>query len=271
MFENCLIVKMKRSRPAQVVRDSAATASYNEEKEADASGIYKHLFKNEPLVNALNNCYTNMYLFHTKNSRPWLDEGMRMIDGVHYLDYIKGVDNFRTQLQDTLTKIKEVYDEMVQRDIVRLKNLGNACDYPSYDSYAASWKVDVNLRPVPQKGDFRVQIPQEVADGLEQQLQDLGVKISSSLRSEIKGAFDHVYSQLNKPDAERRLFTSLLDNLHDLLDRVPILNLCGDPDVNSVASGLTTVIANYNIKELRLYEAARRSFISETKALLETL
>jgi len=97
------------------------------------------------------------------------------------------------------------------------------------------------------------------------------VKISSSLRTEIKGAFDHVYSQLNKPDAERRLFTSLLDNLHDLLDRVPILNLCGDADVNSVASGLTTVIANYNIKELRLYDAARRSFISETKALLETL
>lgn len=270
MFEDCLLVKMKRSRPGQVVLDNQATHNYNEEKQTDAT-IYKHLFKTNKHVNTLNNIYQNMYQFHIKHSLPWADEGSRIISSNHYMDYMTGINNYQDQIALTLNAIEPEYDQMILDDMSRLTSMGNEHDYPPYDRFKNAWKVDVRFRPVPQSGDYRVEIPQEIKDALEKDLSELSQASLSLVKRDIVEAFQHAHTQIQKDDGERRLFQSMLDNIKDLLERVPKLNITGDLPLNAWCQKMTTVIDQYTIKDLRTFQAARSSFFLDTQELLEKL
>lgn len=271
MFENCLLVKMTRKRPTQRTQDQLATVAYNTEKDTDVQ-IYKHLFKTDPLVNALNSCYTDLYTYHTKHSLPWLDRGFRMIYGPECAAYLEDTNKLQATLADILKKIEPCYDEMVKKDLERLKTLGNAADYPDYNTYAGSWKVDISFRPVPQSGDYRVQVPQEITDGLEQSLQDLGVETNKYLQDELVVALLNAIESVNKDDKERRLFTSMLTNLEDLANRVNKLNVLNNSMLADACNKvLTTVIPNYSIGELRKFAPARVAFASDLETIVNSL
>ena len=174
-------------------------------------------------------------------------------------------------MQATLKEIEPVYSDMVAADVHRLKELGNLCDYPSFADYARSWQLVVDFRPVPQTGDYRVSVPQEITDGLEQQLQDLGVTTKKLLRDTIKKEFSDLMETLKKPDGERRLFNSALVNLEDLLTRTKTLNVLNDDDLNNVCDRLTTVISQYDVADLRKFPDARTEFNLSVTKELETL
>jgi hypothetical protein len=262
---------MTRKRPAQRTQDQLATQAYNTEKDTDVQ-IYKHLFKTDSLVHSLNNCYTDMYMYHVKHTLPWMDRGVRMIDNSQYINYMTEVGKYRDTLDSILKAIEPKYDDMVKEDLARLKSLGNAADYPDYNSFANAWKVDVSFRPVPQSGDFRVQVAQEVADGLEQSLQDLGVETTKYLRQELVEALEAAVLAVNKDDKERRLFASMLTNLEDLANRVNKLNVLNNSTLTTACDKvLTTVIPNYSIEELRKFAPARVAFASDLQLLLTSL
>ena len=270
MYENCLLAKMTRKRPQSEKYDSQASLNYNNEKETEVK-IYKDLFKGNNLVNALNNCYADAYQYHIHHTQPWLDRGFRIIFGEFILNYMKNVGDYRNVIQKTLKEIEPVYDDMVAADLRRLKELGNPLDYPAFTDYARSWQLDVDFRPVPQVGDYRVTVPQEIADRLEQQLQDLGVANQQMLKDNIKHEFKEFFENLNKPDGERRLFEASLSNLVDLVERTRVLNVLNDTTLTAVLDRLTTVIALYDIKDLRKFPEARVDFISTMTKELEPL
>lgn len=270
MFENCLLVKMTRKRPQAEKYDSQATYNYNSEKETDVK-IYKDLFKGNKLVNALNNCYTDAYVYHVHHTLPWLDKGFRMIFGPNVVSYMTHIGECRATMETLLKEIEPQYQDMVTADLGRLKELGNPIDYPTFADFAGSWKLMVDFRPVPQTGDYRIAVPQEITDGLQQQLQDLGVKTKELLRSNLKHEFKNFYEALEKPDKERRLFESTFDGLYDLVKRTYDLNVLNDTDLTYVLDRLTTVMANFSLADLRKFPEARQEFITSTSTELEKL
>ena len=270
MFDSCLLVKMTRKRPQSEKLDTQASYNYNTEKETDIK-IYKDLFKGNRLVNALNNTYADAYMHHIHHTLPWLDRGFRMIDNTQYLNYMKAMGDYKNDIDKTLKEIEPVYDNMVAADLGRLKKLGNPIDYPTFADYARGWQLVVEFRPVPQSGDYRVAVAQEIADGLEQQLQDLGVSTQAMLKNNLKKEFTDFFDNLNKADGERRLFESSLTNLVDLVERTKVLNVLKDQTLSDVLDRLTTVIALYDIKDLRKFPEARVDFISTMTKELEPL
>lgn len=270
MFENCLLVKMTRKRPQAEKYDSQASYNYNSEKETDIK-IYKDLFKGNKLVNALNNCYSDAYVYHIHHTLPWLDRGFRMIFGPNCAKYMQNVGEYRATMETLLKEIEPVYQDMVASDLARLKELGNPIDYPTYSDFARSWQLVVDFRPVPQVGDYRVSVPQEVADGLQQQLQDLGVKTKDLLRDRLKQEFKDFFETLNKPDRERRLFDSTFNELVSLVKRTKDLNVLNDTDLDYTLDRLNTVLANFTIQDLRKYPEARTEFITSTSLELDKL
>jgi hypothetical protein len=270
MFESCLLVKMTRKRPASEKLDTQASYNYNTEKDTDIK-IYKDLFKGDRKVNALNNAYSDAYQYHIHHTLPWLDRGLRIIDNTQYLNYMQKMGDFRNEIDKTLKEIEPVYDAMVVSDLGRLKELGNALDYPAFTEFARAWQLVVEFRPVPQAGDYRVAVAQEVADGLQQQLQDLGVTTQAMLKNNLKTEFKEFFENLAKADGERRLFESSLTNLVDLVERTKVLNVLNDATLTNVLDRLTTVIALYDIKDLRKFPEARVEFTTSISKELEPL
>ena len=270
MFENRLLVKMTRKRPPNEKYDSNASFNYSVEKETEVK-IYKDLFKGNQLVNVLNNNYTGAYLYHVQHTLPWLDRGFRMIFGPECPNYMKVIGDYRDAIQATLKKIEPVYKDMVDVDLARLKELGNPIDYPSFADYSRSWQLVVEFRPVPQVGDYRVTVPQEITTGLQQQLQDLGVTTQKLLRDNLKDEFNRFFETLKKPDGERRIFENSLSKLIDLVKRTKNLNVLDDTDLNDVLERLTTVMPLYDVGDLRKFPEARQEFISSTSTELEKL
>lgn len=270
MFENCLLVKMTRKRPADEKYDRQATYNYNTERDTDIK-IYKDLFKGNKLVNYLNNVYAEAYQYHVSHTLPWLDRGLRMIDNTQYLSYMQKMGEYRETLNKTLKEIEPQYDNMVSADLGRLKELGNPLDYPSFTDYARAWQLVVEFRPVPQAGDYRVAVAQEVTNGLEQQLKDLGMTTQDMLKNNLKQEFSNFMGILKKPDKERRLFESSLNNLTDLIERTKTLNVLNDEILAYVLDRLTTVIPLYSIDDLRKFPDARQDFITTITTELEKL
>ena len=270
MFDSCLLVKMTRKRPQAEKYDSQASYNYNAERETDIK-IYKDLFKGNRKVNLLNNVYAEAYQYHIHHTLPWLDRGLRMIDNTQYLHYMQKMGEFRNEIDKTLKEIEPEYDNMVATDLGRLKELGNPLDYPAFSEYSRAWQLVVEFRPVPQVGDYRVAVAQEITNGLQQQLQDLGVTTQKMLRNNLKQEFGNFMETLKKPDGERRIFDVSLTNLDELVQRTKGLNVLSDPDLTYVLDRLTTVIPLYDVKDLRKFPEARVDFCETMSKILETI
>jgi len=200
---------------------------------ANAGRYNKRLLPKAALA-ALNAAQNQARKTHYRHTLPWDDAGARLLPVANYERYTHALDELIERIFTERERFLSDYDSHVERARLDLGRLFKRDDYPSREELRVRYSARYRIEPVPDSGHFladlgagenvrvRRDIEHQVSLRLNGALGDLYRRLGE--------AVGHVCERLSEDEnGKPRVFRdSLIENLRELVDIVPRLNLFGD-------------------------------------------
>lgn len=221
-----------------------------------AGNYHKKLLAGTEALDSLHKVVNAVRQWHYGNTLPWADNGTRLLPMANFFDYKAMAGDFRTMFYSTADEFCAEYPNLVSAAAFTLGDLFNADDYPSVESIRGKNKFHIVYSPVPDVGDFRVDIPNEYREELQ--------KISDErTAAAMKDAWDRLHECLTHMSnklvgGEKQVFRdTLVTNATDLCSVLTRLNVTNDPKLEHARRELEKALVGVDAKELRKNEAVR--------------
>lgn len=205
---------------------------------------------------------------------PWT------FDGVNVVSTTTLWNGFDQEMQDRQKQFYAMRDDVLleyanarQAAQFRLGSMFDATEYPSVDEVSTKFYFDYSYHPVPQAGDFRVDVSNQGLQFLQEQFEREANKAvaeaMTSLWERVKKTTETLSNQLRvSKDEKGKLYQSTLDTALDLCNMMKDLNLTGDPKMERMRRDLFSTLNGMDLNDLKKDETARLSVKQEIDDLL---
>lgn len=234
---------------------------------ARAGNYHKKLLAGTEALDGLHKVVSNIRQWHYENTLPWADNGQRLLPMANFFDYKAMMADFNRQFNDAAENFYAQYGDLVSAAAFTLGDLFNADDYPSVDQIRTKNKFNVMFSPVPDAGDFRVDIPNEYREELQ--------KVSDErVAHAMKDAWDRLHDCLSRMSeklagAEKQIFRdSLVTNAVDLCAALTKLNVTNDAKLEDARQKLERALVGIDAKELRKSDDTRKDVKARVDEIL---
>lgn len=136
--------------------------------------------------------------------------------------------------------------------------------YPSRDELRARFRVEFSVRPFPQSTHFESHLADIYGNQLDSLIESRTQDAIASLWEQMLAPVSKMAETLANPDAIFR--NSLVENIQDICDRVPLLNLRNDPAIERAANEIRT-LCERDPDEFRNAPAIRKETAEKAAAL----
>jgi hypothetical protein len=269
-----MLVKLTRNSWYGFSKDKAASEAAKAAAGAtalDAGNFNKRLLPKEALK-PVRNVENKIYAKHSDLTVPWYFNGVDFLPSKLFLLYTETMRALKDEHTAAVAALVQQYPVYRANRAKELGTMFNTEDYPPPDVLRDSFNIDIRFMPVPEVGDFRVDIENEELAKLEANLKrDLTEAQRLAMHSvwtRIVTVLDHVYDRLSDP--EKIFRDSLIDNALQLSELLSGLNITGDPRMELVAKGISTDVCKHSADTIRTDPDVRMAVAASVRILTET-
>jgi hypothetical protein len=259
--------KLDRGATAKVTADNAASSK--------AAKVHKNLMEGSHLRDKIASLAAECRAQHLRVTLPWNDGGQRLLPTSYFLEYKAKMNDYRTAFDTMVNDFVTEYPALVQTAQNYLGGLFNAEDYPSADEVRSKFSFDLAFSPVPESGDFRLDIPATALAELSQQYEaSFNSRMADAMRDpweRMHKALAAITEKLTDKDGEgkKRYHDSLLENVHDLCGLLTHLNVAKDPKLEGARREVESMLAGTSMDLIRESAVARATTKSKVDAILK--
>ena len=194
---------------------------------------------------------------HYENSLPWDDKGARLLTVSNYEHYTELMNALRERVVRQRARFIEDYDDYVDQARLDLGKLFRIEDYPSKEALQGKFAIRYRITPVPDADHFIAKLATDDTDRvkrdierhIEEQLHDAVGDLYRRLGEAVGRVSDRLQEDGNgKPLVFRN---SMIENIRDLVDVVPRLNIFGDDALARLCEQVKDRIASVEPDALR--------------------
>lgn len=195
--------------------------------------------------------------YHTSHTAPWGRDGVQILTNKLFTDYAQSMNKFEAEFWDAVNDFHGVYPQLIMDARNKLNGMFNPADYPDPQVIRSKFAFKVTFDPVPEAGDFRVSISQDEADMIRAQIEERS-------QTAVKDAMQAVWARLLKAtehmaqkckdklrDEKTRLYYSMVDNLKELVEILPALNITNDPDLDRMVQKVRDELLDADVDRLK--------------------
>lgn len=218
--------------------DRSVSAEVDVAHSAQDGGRYNKLLISKAALDPLAQHAGRVRKYHYSMTLPWGDNGDRLLPAKAYMDYTKAMRSFKDE-SEKLTKAFVIeYPQLVTDARNRLGTMYDAQDYPPASDIHDRFGLAVGFMPVPDSKDFRVDVGDEA-------LEEIRAGINASVAERQAGAVKECWTRLftvvnalyTMMCKDKPLFKdSLIENIRDLVELVPKLNITDDQDLATMCA-----------------------------------
>lgn len=228
-----------------------------------AAQTKKNLFAGTSLRKDIEKFAARVRLYHNLHTMPWADKGERLLPTKLFLDYKQAMNVYETQFNAMCEQFFNNYNNLVAEAPLHLGSLFKAEDYPSVEEVKEKFAFRFGMKPLPEAGDFRLDIPaadmSQLRTQYEQQYQE---KLAEAMRTPWQRLYDLLKNMSEKladddSDTKKRYHDSLVTNATDLCDLLGKLNITNDPDLEKARRALETAMVGIDIEDIKESAAVR--------------
>lgn len=239
---------------------------------SDAGRFVKNLLPDES-IEPIRKLDGEIRQFHYDNTVPWGDDGLRLLPILRYDPYMEKMRQKRAARESLVQKFLENYQGWVENASARLHGLYNPNDYPPRDVVARKFQFKLQCQPVPDAGDFRVDVPNEELDALRRSVDERVAEAAKLAHQDVCRRLAEplaaMVERLSQPDAIFR--DTLVGNLREIVGLIPALNLTGDPQLEAVRQRVLAELAHYTPEQLRENKDDRKTAAAKAQAILQQM
>ena len=242
---------------------------------ASATSVHKNLFAEDDDLAAINSYAGLVRTWLYQVTLPWSDTGTRLVPTKAFFDISHELNQHEQEFNKLVDRFVNNYSTKVAAQAFKLGKLFDSKEYPDASDLHKKFALRYHFTPVPESGDFRVDIPAEAA----QQLKD---KFEATMRDRLEDAmiapWDRLYEEvvhirnkmIPKEDGKpSKLFASMLENALRLCETLKSLNVLDDPKLEEARRQLELSLENVDIKSLRDSPELRESVKVKMNDLVE--
>lgn len=269
---NCMIVNLQLGVWTGHRLDKAASKRVTDEAgaESDAARVNKHLVPKEALKK-VSNAQGQIRLHFYDRTLPWKDNGDRVLTRVMFQRFIEEHGALKEIFNEAVHDfLKKEYPVIVQKAEFRMGELFKKDDYPTPRELRDKFYVNLDIDGISEAKDFRVQIDKEdrkrVQTEIEEAMQRRIVEAQRHTWERLAETMGHFTERMKTKDAKFKAAT--IDNLAELADILPGLNVTGDPDLDALAKRIQRLVGGCDAKVIRENEKTRKVIGKEAATIM---
>ncbi len=185
---------------------------------------------------------------HKKLTLPWNENGQRILPAAAYHDYVRDMGTHRDAHTKAVDQLLADYEDHIEEGRRHLGGMFKDEDYPSSADLQAKYLFDTQLEALDTTGDFRVAMSDDEMSRLQEQItQRTETRLAAAMTDVYQRLHDvvsHMADRLKayKPKEteggkiENPFRDATLNNVRDIVDLLPKLNVANDPALDALAA-----------------------------------
>lgn len=266
--EKALTVNLSISAWSARKHDKKITAEVEEQHQAKDAGRYNKALLAKEVLQDIQKKDSAARTFHYENTLPWSDNGDRLLPSANYFTYIAKMQELKADREQAVNEFISNYDNVIEDAKMRLNGMFDAKDYPSKSEVIRKFAFNTDFMPIPDTDDFRLNIAQTEINALklsmETALNDRLQTAMNDIKARIREQLEHMKVKLSDKDSIFR--DSLFENLRDIINLIPKLNVTNDAQINEICEEMQGLLINP--KEVRENSVLRNRKAQEVNDIL---
>ena len=236
-----------------------------------AGNYHKKLLAGTEKLENVHKLVGTIRTWHYAQSLPWSDGGSRLLPMKNFFDYKATLAGFESDFNDAVDDFLTEYPTLVTAAAFQLGDLFDASEYPDVEKLRDKFRFQYVFLPVPEIGDFRIDVNEQHKAELQQQFQSY---YDNKLQDAMKDVWDRLHDCLSKISTkldgeEKQIFRdSLVNNAVDLCDLLTKLNVTNDAKLEAMRKKLESALVGVTPVDLRKDESLRKDTKSRVDEIL---
>ena len=272
-----LNISVWKGRKGDKRASEEVAAANNAEK--GVARVTKSLLGNCDELDALVKFETKTRNIHTRSTLPWSDMGARLLPTPRYFDYHKNMSALQTEFYRMVDAFLSAYDLEVAAAQAKLGDLFDVREYPTTDELRKKFSFTFKYVPVPEDGDWRLDIANEALASLKDQYNNYFADQRLAVHNDIWKRLYETLSTLSRQlsdkteDAKRApgIYASVFERLHDILDLMDMCNLTGDVQMQLMQRKLAAAFRGVSAEAVKDDAYLRRDTKQAIDAAIKSL
>ena len=212
--------------------------------------------------------------WHYGITLPWSDLGSRLLPTSLFMDYKRQLAIYEQDFNVAVLGFLSEYNTLISAAAFTLGNLFDRNEYPDLEVVRDKFAFRYAFLPVPEAGDFRVDIPNEGLLELQKQYEGL---YEHNVQTAMSDTWDRLFKALNALSerlatdeaGKNKIFRdSLVTNAQELCDILKALNITNDVGLEAMRKQLQDTLSGVEAQDLRDDDYMRRKVKSTVDDML---
>lgn len=240
-----------------------------------ASQTKKNLFAGTSLRKDISDFAARVRLYHNKHTLPWADKGERMLPTKLFMEYKQTMNGFEQTFNMMCTNFFVEYPRLVVDAPNNLGSMYKAEDYPEVEEVRLKFGFRRTVKPVPEAGDFRLDIPAYDLDEMRAEFEKQHeTKLAEAMREPWERLHKTLVGMSEKltdiegDDSKKRYHDTLISNPIELCGLLTKLNVTNDPKLEEARRQLELTMLGADIESIKEDADSRSALKSKVDAIL---
>lgn len=200
---------------------------------------------------------------HYAMTMPWSDTGLRLLPTQQYFKYHEQITALQNEFERLTDDFLDAYRWEISRAQIALGDLFDVDDYPTVESLRGKFAFRINYIPLPESGDFRVDVGNEQRAVLQTHYQNTYQRfLESAMRDVWQRTYDALTNLCERIDwkdneTRKRLHESTFDKVLDMIDMLKACNVTGDNQMEALRLKLEDTFRGVTTEGLKEDQALR--------------
>ena len=240
-----------------------------------ASQTKKNLFAGTSLRKDISDFAARVRLYHNKHTLPWADKGERMLPTKLFMDYKQTMNGFEQTFNMMCNNFFIEYPRLVAEAPTNLGTMYKAEDYPDLTDVRLKFGFRRTVKPVPEAGDFRLDIP---TYDLEEMRAEFTKQHDTKLAEAMREPWERLHKMLvgmsekltdiEGDDSKKRYHDTLISNPIELCGLLTKLNVTNDPKLEEARRQLELTMLGADIESIKEDADSRSALKAKVDAIL---
>jgi hypothetical protein len=258
--------------------DKGATEAVlsNNSASKDSAQVRKNLMAGTDKRKKISDYAAKARLYHNQTTLSWSDKGARLLPTSLFMDYKANMNVYQKNMNTMIEDFYANYADLIDLAKHHMGDLFNPYDYPSIEELRNKFGFRLVFSPLPEGGDFRLDIPK--AD-----MEELGQQYESAFNDRLKDAMREPWDKLHKTlthisekltdvegddETKKRYHDTLITNAQELCGLLSHLNVTKDPLLENARRSLELTMLGVDIEAIKESPDVRSSVKAKVDDIL---
>jgi len=236
---------------------------------------YKGLLAGDESLSSIQKLAGFIRTYHMSVTSPWNDAGQRLLSTGMFITYRQEMSRLENEYWGLVNQFLPEYGVKISAAAFQLGALFNRDEYPDVDQVQHKFGMSVRYTPVPESGDFRVDVTNEAMNDLKDQYDTL---YKSNLDKVTKDAWDRLHKVLtqlsfglrtDKNGKQGKIYSSVVENAQELCNMLTYFNVSGDTQLEAMRIKLEDTMIGLDVKDIKDSDYIRGTVKQTVDAMLD--